>query len=213
LADGISADPLNDDGLGRTLDWLSEHDVTTLVAELAFQARRRFGMAAKHLPIDTTSFAVSGDAASLAEGDPVPGATPAGSARDHHQDLTHGMLALATTHDGERPVFLRPLDGKLSAKAHLSAAVHAVMTQLREELPEAQEQRRAVVDSGSAVFLKRPPLPKRHWRRCMRRGNSFQMAQEQGWYARWIGLKERNAGSSCVRKPERERPKSRERRR
>ena len=45
LGEGITADMLNDDCLGRTLDWLYEHDVTTLFAGLALQARRRFGIA------------------------------------------------------------------------------------------------------------------------------------------------------------------------
>jgi hypothetical protein len=35
LGEGISADMLNDDCLGCTLDWLYEHDVTTLFAGLA----------------------------------------------------------------------------------------------------------------------------------------------------------------------------------
>lgn len=151
LGEGITADMLNDDCLGRTLDWLYEHDVTTLFAGLAFQARRRFGIAAKHLHIDTTPFSVSGDYASLAEGaegDPVPVAITYGYSRDHCQDLKQWMLALATTHDGDIPVFLRPLDGNSSDKEHLSAAVKAVMTQLREEIPEEQEQRIAVFDSG-----------------------------------------------------------------
>ena len=54
------------------------------------------------------------------------------------------MLALATTHDADVPVFLRPLDGNSSDKEHLSAAVKAVMKQL----PEAQEQQIVVFDSG-----------------------------------------------------------------
>jgi transposase len=58
------------------------------------------------------------------------------------------MLALATTHDGDLPIFLRPLDGNSSDKEHLSAAVKAVMTQLREEVPQEPEQRIAVFDSG-----------------------------------------------------------------
>src|SRR5260370_7018090 len=58
------------------------------------------------------------------------------------------MLALATTHDGDVPLFLRPLDGNSSDKDHLSAAVKEVMTQLRDQLPEEQEQRIAVFDSG-----------------------------------------------------------------
>ncbi len=148
LGAGISADMLNDDCLGRTLDWLYEHDVTTLFAGLALQARRRFGIAAQHLHIDTTSFSVSGDYATKEEGDPVPVAITYGYSRDHREDLKQWMLALATTHDGDVPLFLRPLDGNSSDKEHLSAAVKEVMTQLREHLPEEHEQRIAVFDSG-----------------------------------------------------------------
>jgi aminoglycoside phosphotransferase (APT) family kinase protein len=58
------------------------------------------------------------------------------------------MRALATTHDEDVPVFLRPLDGNSSDKVSLSATVKEVMKQLREELPEGQEQQIAVFDSG-----------------------------------------------------------------
>ena len=51
LGEGITADMLNDDCLGRTLDWLYEHDVTTLFAGLALQARQRFGVKAHGLHI------------------------------------------------------------------------------------------------------------------------------------------------------------------
>src|SRR5258708_25461181 len=73
--------------------WLYEHDVTTLFAGLASQARRRFGIAAKQLHIDTTSFAVSGDYASQEEGTPAPIAIPYGYSRDHREDLKQWMLA------------------------------------------------------------------------------------------------------------------------
>jgi transposase len=44
LGKGITADMLNDDCLGRTLDWICENDVTTLFAGLALQARQHFGI-------------------------------------------------------------------------------------------------------------------------------------------------------------------------
>src|SRR2546421_120194 len=148
LGEGITADMRNSDCLGDTLDWLYEHDVTTLFAGLAWQARRRFGIQGQHLHIDTTSFSVSGDYTSQEEGAPVPLAITYGYSRDHRQDLKQWMVALATTHDGDVPIFLRPLDGNSSDKEHLSAAVKEVMTQLRDQLPEEQEQRIAVFDSG-----------------------------------------------------------------
>jgi len=148
LGEGITADMLNDDCLGRTLDWLYEHDVTTLFAGVALQARRRFGIAAQHLHIDTTSFSVSGEYTSKEEGDPVPIAITYGYSRDHREDLKQWMLALATTHDGDIPLFLRPLDGNSSDKEQLSAAVREVMTQLRAQVPGEHEQRIAIFDSG-----------------------------------------------------------------
>ena len=61
LGEGITADMLNDDVLGRTLDWIYEHDPTRLFAGLALQARQRFGFKTEQLHIDTTSFCVNGD--------------------------------------------------------------------------------------------------------------------------------------------------------
>ena len=122
--------------------------MTTLFAGLAWQARQRFGIKAHYLHIDTTSLSVSGEYASKEEGDPVPLAITYGYSRDHRQDLKQWMLALATTHDEDVPVFLRPLDGNSSDKVSLSATVKEVMKQLREELPEGQEQQIAVFDSG-----------------------------------------------------------------
>ena len=42
------------------------------------------------------------------------------------------MLALATTHEGDVPLFLQPLDGNSSDKVSLLAAVMAIQKQLRE---------------------------------------------------------------------------------
>src|SRR5262245_63558886 len=58
LGAGITAELLHDDCLGRTLDWLHDHDPTALCAGIARQARQRFGIAARHIHVDITSFAV-----------------------------------------------------------------------------------------------------------------------------------------------------------
>jgi hypothetical protein len=52
---------LHDDCLGRALDWLSAQDPTTLFAGIARQARPRLGRSARHIHVDTTAFAVSGE--------------------------------------------------------------------------------------------------------------------------------------------------------
>src|SRR5215470_4387017 len=68
-----------------------------------------------------------------------------GYSRDHRQDLKQWMLALATTHDGDVPLFMQPLDGNRSDKVSLLAAITAIQTQLREAGEEASVY---VADNG-----------------------------------------------------------------
>jgi transposase len=135
--EGISADLLHDDCLGRTLDWIAR------------QARERFGLAATRVHVDTTSFSVSG----AYEADPEAAdaaqiAITYGYSRDHREDLKQWMLALVTTHDGDVPLFMRPLDGNSSDKTSISAVVTQVIEQLRESSPTGQEEPFVVFDSG-----------------------------------------------------------------
>lgn len=115
LEPGITAEMLNDDCLGRTLDWLYTHDLTKLFAGIASSARRLFGIKAMQIHVDTTSFSVSGEYAQEVDADsPSDTAVIAvtyGYSRDHRQDLKQWMLALATTHEGDIPLFMQPLDG------------------------------------------------------------------------------------------------------
>lgn len=136
LGPGITAEMLNDDCLGRTLDWLYEHDLTRLFAGIASRARRIFGIKAEQIHVDTTSFAVSGEY--TREADEPAGSESAviaityGYSRDHREDLKQWMLALATSQEGDIPLFMQPLDGNSSDKASLLAAMLAIQTQLRD---------------------------------------------------------------------------------
>jgi transposase len=138
LGPGMTAEMLNDDCLGRTLDWLSAHDLTKLFAGIARRARQIFDIKADQLHVDTTSFSVSGEYTGAQEGeeDTVIAITY-GYSRDHRQDLKQWMLALATTHDGDVPLFMQPLDGNRSDKVSLLAAITTIQTQLREAGEEA----------------------------------------------------------------------------
>jgi transposase len=149
LGPGITAEMLNDDCLGRTLDWLYEHDLTKLFAGIATQARQIFGVKAEHIHVDTTSFAVSGEyarEAGVASGSQATIiAITYGYSRDHREDLKQWMLALATTQEGDIPLFMQPLDGTSLDKASLQAAIIAIQTQLRDMGGEASVY---VADNG-----------------------------------------------------------------
>jgi transposase len=143
LGEGITADMLNDDSLGRTLDWLYKQDVTKVFAGLAHQARQRFALPATRLHVDTTSFSVSGDY--QASGEHVIAITY-GYSRDHREDLKQWMLALATTHQGDIPLYLQPLSGNSSDKASLVNVIEQLHAQLQQAEPE--EHPIYVADSG-----------------------------------------------------------------
>lgn len=147
LGPGISAEDLNDDCLGRALDWLYAHDPTTLFAGIALQARRAFGLSVRQVHVDTTSFAVTGEYA--ADLDAHTLAVTYGYSRDHRADLKQWMLALATTRQGDVPLFCQALDGNTSDKVSLVAAVEALAAQLHAAA-EAEEEEAPlfVADSG-----------------------------------------------------------------
>ena len=84
--------------------------------------------------MDTTSFSVSGEYALQtqdAEEDAQVVAVTYGYSRDHRQDLKQWMLALATTRQGDIPLYLQALDGNASDKVSLVAAVEALGEQLQ----------------------------------------------------------------------------------
>jgi transposase len=108
LGAGIKAEMLNDDCLGRTLDWLYAHDPTKLFAGITNQARQAFRISALQVHVDTTSFSVSGEYNSACEqvGEQVqePGtlaeameaetaliAISYAYSRDHREDLKQWM--------------------------------------------------------------------------------------------------------------------------
>ena len=135
LGPGLTAEMLHDDCLGRTLDWLYAHDPTALFAGLARQARQRFGIGARQVHVDTTSFAVTGEYAADLDAHTI--AVTYGYSRDHRADLKQWMLALATSRTGDVPLFCRALDGNASDKVSLVAAVEALAEQLRLSEAEA----------------------------------------------------------------------------
>lgn len=145
----IKAEDLNDDCLGRTLDWLYDHDVTRLFAGIVRRAQEAFDFERGYLHVDTTSFSVSGEYDDDDDDDEAVICITHGYSRDHRADLKQWMLALGTTSEGEIPSFMRPLDGNSSDKVTLVAAVEALQDQLRaEDDTHDEDEPIFVADSG-----------------------------------------------------------------
>jgi transposase len=147
IGPGITPEDLNDDCLGRALDWLTAHDLTALFAGLAHQARRRFGVTAEAAHLDSTSFSVEG-AYEVEEDEEEANETliriTYGYSRDHRADLKQWQLSLATTTSGV-PLGLQLLDGNASDRATLAQQVAEVVYQFRAE---GEEEPIYVADSA-----------------------------------------------------------------
>jgi transposase len=99
--------------------------------------------------VDPPSFSGSGASEADPEAaEPAQIAITYGYSRDHRADLKQWMLAVVTTHDGDVPLFMRPLDGNSRDKASISAVVAQVIEQLGAHEPTGQEEPLVGFDSG-----------------------------------------------------------------
>jgi len=138
IGPGITPEDLNDDCLGRALDWLTAHDLTALFAGLAHQARRRFAVEAEVVHLDSTSFSVEGEyeiGEDEEESNEALIRITYGYSRDHRADLKQWQLSLATATSGV-PLGLQLLDGNASDRTTLAQQVAEVVYQFRAEREE-----------------------------------------------------------------------------
>jgi transposase len=114
LGQGIKADDLNDDCLGRTLDKLQKYGTTDCFLQVALVAVQKFAVKMDILHLDSTSISVEGQYLEP-EGEEI--AEPAtikithGYSRDQRPDLKQFLINLICTADGGIPVWLKVGNG------------------------------------------------------------------------------------------------------
>ena len=124
---------LHDDCLGRTLDWLYAHDPTALFAGIAAAGAPALWHHGAPGACRHDLVRRDGGVRPTEELDAHTLAVTYGYSRDHRADLKQWMLALATTRQGDVPLFCQALDGNASDKVSLVAAVEALAEQLRAD--------------------------------------------------------------------------------
>ena len=111
ITPGITAEPPNDDALGRALETLYAYGGTELYSLTAATAAERLGLAPTFAQLDRTSFHVDGRYNS----DEAPEAhvihIARGYSRDPRPDLNQMMLALIVEHQAAIPLLMKPLSG------------------------------------------------------------------------------------------------------
>jgi transposase len=122
IGEGLEAADLNDDSLGRALDWLYRTGVTEVFAQVSAHALAVFGVAVRFAHLDTTAFSLHGQytVESHAEGDkdePVPIQITYGYSKDHRPDLKQAILSVICANQASLPVWLAVLSGNEADKS------------------------------------------------------------------------------------------------
>lgn len=125
LGEGIEAEHLNDDLLGRTLDAIFHYDPTRLYCQIASQTVLRLGLDLRCGHLDTTSFHVDGNSYGTDPSDDrrVIHITR-GYSRDHRPDLNQVVLKLICEGQAGIPLLMTSLSGNSSDKVIFRDAIN-----------------------------------------------------------------------------------------
>jgi transposase len=133
IEEGVKAEQLNEDTLGKALDALHNSGVSELYSLIAARAVKRLGLAPKVGHQDITSFHVDGEA--NRDHPPLPEAgivhITRGYSRDSKPDLNQVALELIHEHQGCLPVAMQVLDGNQNDTQTLCRSVNTHIEQLR----------------------------------------------------------------------------------
>jgi len=129
IGEGIEAEHLNDDRLGRVLDKLYLTGLEEIFLSIALKAIKQFSICVESIHLDSSSLSVEGEYENTLreetnvevdskEGEPLNFPQPIqityGYSRDKRPDLKQFMVDLICSSDGDIPVFLRTGSGNES---------------------------------------------------------------------------------------------------
>jgi transposase len=135
IREGLQAEDLNDDSLGRALDRLYEAGVTEVFAWVASHALQVYGLQHRFVHLDSTSVSLQGEYVPDAE-DPRVIRIAHGYSKDHRPDLKQVVVSLICTYRSAIPVWLEVLSGNSADKTTFPQTIHAYIAQLQAaELP------------------------------------------------------------------------------
>ena len=116
LGDGIEAEHLNDDCLGRLLDKVWEYGPSQLFSLIAMDAHRLMGLDARRYHLDSSSLSVYGAYEQTGESEGCIQITH-GYSKDHRPDLKQFIMETICCNDGEVPLAFEVASGNQSDKA------------------------------------------------------------------------------------------------
>jgi transposase len=146
LGEGISADDINDDALGRCLDALYDKGVSSLYQGIGERVVNHLGLDCQAVHLDSTSFHYDGQATPVGEFGHIRIAQ--GYSRDHRPELNQVILNLICENQSGIPVYMKPASGNNNDMEGFKQIVKAHIGSLKA----AQASRYLVADA--ALYVK-----------------------------------------------------------
>jgi len=146
LGEGVLAEHINDDALGRCLDSLYEYGVSKLYQQLGEAVVEKLGLQTQALHLDSTSFHYDGLASDDGELGHIRIAK--GYSRDHRPELNQVILNLICENQSGIPVYMKPASGNSNDMEGFKQIVKAHIGSLKA----AQASRYLVADA--ALYVK-----------------------------------------------------------
>lgn len=140
IGEGIRAEDLNSDSLGKALDRLYEAGITELFAAISGHALRVFGVAVRFAHLDTTAISLEGayeyDTNTAAD-EPQPIQITYGYSKDHRPDLKQAIVGMICANQTSIPTYLSAISGNVSDKSSLPDIAQVYLQQFgaEEETP------------------------------------------------------------------------------
>lgn len=125
LGEGINANNINDDVLGRGLDAIYKYGTTKLFSEIAFEIAQEHNLLGKTARLDTTSISLYGEFDGCDRDEEAIDITY-GYAKNKRYDLKQIILSLTNSGASGHPLWMETLSGNSSDKASFQETVRKI---------------------------------------------------------------------------------------
>ncbi len=123
LGNGIKAEYINDDKIGRVMDLLHDNSLELLWTKIGLNTIDKFQISTEFSHLDSSSISVQGDYNSQnQEGENIINITR-GYSKDKRPDLNQFLIKIMVSNDGDIPTFMQVGDGNESDKKGLPELV------------------------------------------------------------------------------------------
>ena len=196
LGDGISAQHINDDALGRCLDALYDKGVSPLYQSIGETVVDHLGLACDSIHLDSSSFHYDGQEKINDEAPNVISITK-GYSRDHRPELNQVILNLICENQAGIPVYMKPASGNSNDMEGFKQIVKSHI----QSLKAAQTSRYLVADAAlyvketlqhlhalNQLFITRVPQTLKEAKQLISEAHTLTFEpMENGYSGTWVG--------------------------